>query len=135
MSAINARTKSVRQLLSNVKYAIDFYQREYEWDHRNIEELLDDLETKFAATFDPNHERAKVQQYPHYFLGTIITVKEGNQNYIVDGQQRLTTLTLLLIFVHHLRTTHDGIAEVRPLIFSESYGANVKSRKKLEDTV
>jgi uncharacterized protein with ParB-like and HNH nuclease domain len=111
MSTINSRTKSVRQLLSNVKYAIDFYQREYEWERRNIEELMDDLEAKFSTSFDSTDERPRVQHYPHYFLGTIITVKEGNQNYIVDGQQRLTTLTLLLILIHHMRDGHDGIAE------------------------
>ena len=121
-TTINSRTKSVRQLLGNIKYGIDFYQREYEWGRRNIEELLDDLESKFIASFDPVDERPRVQHYPHYFLGTIITVKEGNQNYIVDGQQRLTTLTLLLIAIHHMRGNRQSIADVSPLIFSESYG-------------
>lgn len=122
MSTINSRTKTVRQLLSNVKYGIDFYQREYQWERRHIEELIDDLEGKFISSFNPTDDRARVQHYPHYFLGTIITVKEGNQNFIIDGQQRLTTLTLLLMVIHHMRENYDGIAEVRPLIFSESYG-------------
>jgi len=122
MSAIKSQTKSIRQLLSNVKYGIDFYQREYEWRRSNIEELMDDLEAKFISSFDLTHERMRVRHYSHYFLGTIITVKENNQNYIVDGQQRLTTLTLLLILIHHMRKGSSSIADVSSLIFSENYG-------------
>ena len=122
MSKIQAKTKSVRELLSNVKYGIDFYQRGYAWERRHIEELLDDFEGRFIASYSEQHERMQVQHYPHYFLGTIITVKEGGQTYIVDGQQRLTTLTLLLIYIYHLRNNNGGVADVKPLIFSVSYG-------------
>lgn len=122
MSKIQAKTKSVRELLSNVKYGIDFYQRGYAWERRHIEELLDDFEGRFIASYSEQHERMQVQHYPHYFLGTIITVKESGQTYIVDGQQRLTTLTLLLIYIYHLRNNNGEVADVKPLIFSASYG-------------
>ena len=121
MSRIQAKEKSVRELLSN-KYGIDFYQRGYAWERRHIEELLDDFEGRFIASYSEHHERMQVQHYPHYFLGTIITVKESGQTYIVDGQQRLTTLTLLLIYIYHLRNNNGGVADVKPLIFSVSYG-------------
>ena len=122
MSKIQAKTKSVRELLGNVRYGIDFYQRSYAWERRHIEELLDDFEGRFTASYSEHHERMQVQHYPHYFLGTIITVKENGQTYIVDGQQRLTTLTLLLIHIHHRRKNDGEVADVKPLIFSASYG-------------
>jgi len=122
MNTIQARTKSVRELLNNVKYSIDFYQREYVWERRHIEELLDDFEGRFCASYSEQHERWQAASYPHYFLGTIITVRENNQTYIVDGQQRLTTLTLLLIHILHIQDDDKPVTDVRSLIFSESYG-------------
>ncbi len=122
MSTIQAQRKTVRQLLDNTKYRIDFYQREYEWGRRNIEELLEDFEGKFLSAHDPDHERSEVRSYPRYFLGTIITVTESGQKHIVDGQQRLTTLTLLLLHIQHLGDGREGIADLKTLIFSESYG-------------
>ena len=130
MSRIHAGEKSVRELLSNVKYDIDSYQREYEWERHNIEELLDDLMSKFTDNHSTQHERVDVRTYPHYFLGTIITINKdkGNLKYIVDGQQRLTTVTLLLILIHHIREDHirkggvSAITDVTQMIRSESYG-------------
>ena len=122
MNTIQARAKSVRELLSSVRYSIDFYQREYVWERRHIEELLDDLEGKFRASYSVQHERELIASYPHYFLGTIITVRENNQTYIVDGQQRLTTLTLLLIHILHIQDDDRPVIDVRPLIFSEKFG-------------
>ena len=118
MNRIQPYRKSIRELLSNVKYDIDFYQREYAWKRLHVEDLLNDLHDKFIASYLPQHDRAQVESYPHYFLGAIITVKENGQAYIVDGQQRLTTLTLLLIYIHHMFNDDD----IRRLIFSKKYG-------------
>ena len=125
MSRIHADEKSVRELLSNVKYDIDSYQREYEWERHNIEALLDDLVSKFTANHATQHERGDVRNYQHYFLGTIITINKDKSNlkYIVDGQQRLTTVTLLLILIHHIREGGvSAITDVTQMIRSESYG-------------
>ncbi len=46
-SQIEANPKSVRTLLSSVKYTVDTYQREYNWKSKQIAELLDDLKTRF----------------------------------------------------------------------------------------
>ncbi len=122
MSKVQAQTKSVKQLLSKVRYDIDFYQRGYVWERRHVEELLDDFERRFLDNYHEAHERGEVRLYPHYFLGNIITITENNQKYIVDGQQRLTTLTCLLIYIHHMAQDGSGVADVKDLIFSESYG-------------
>ena len=41
---------------------------------------------------------------------------------LIDGQQRLTSLTLLLIYLHHLQQGRDDAVDVQPLIFSAQYG-------------
>ena len=38
-----------------------------------------------------------MRNFPHYFLGSIIISQKGSESFIVDGQQRLTSLTLLLV--------------------------------------
>ena len=38
---IEGRARTVRELLDKAKYAIDFYQREYEWQERQVRELID----------------------------------------------------------------------------------------------
>ena len=121
MSKVQAQTKSVSELLTGVKYDIDFYQRGYEWQRRNIEELLNDLETEFVANYSEAHEPWQVANYRHYFLGTIITISESGKRYIVDGQQRLTTLTLLLIYFHHLRAGNPSIPGVAQFIYTEMF--------------
>lgn len=125
MSRIEAGSKTVRGLLSGVKYTIGYFQREYKWERRHIEELLYDLEAKFSASYEESHERSRIQEYPNYFLGSIVLSNKDGQNSIIDGQQRLTSLTLLLIYLHNLqkRCTVDEDDEVLSnLIFSTRFG-------------
>ncbi len=122
MREILGKAMTVRELLKGVKYSIDYYQREYKWRDKQIRELVDDLTGKFLEEFKPDHTRDKVADYPHYFLGSIIISKKKSTNYIVDGQQRLTSLTLLLILLRNLQKNHDDEVNVDELIFSEKYG-------------
>ena len=122
MSTIVPQKQTIQKLLGNAEFGIDFYQREYEWERRNIEELLDDFESSFWSQHNPNNQRGYVRQYPRYFLGTIISFTKNGKKQIVDGQQRLTTLTLLLIHFHHQREKNEQIADVSRMIYSESFG-------------
>lgn len=123
MSGIEGNTKTIRQLLTGVKYSIDYYQREYKWGREQVEELIDDFQTRFFNYYDPSHERTKVKDYPHYFLGSIVMSQKDGNNYIIDGQQRLTTLTLLLIYLNNLQNEKKkNIVKIENLIFSEQYG-------------
>lgn len=104
MASIEGKARTVRELLKGRKYSIDYYQREYKWGEKQARELIDDLAGKFLEEYRPEHEPEKVAGYPHYFLGAIIiSSKDGGANYIVDGQQRLTSLTLLLILLRNLQ--------------------------------
>jgi len=121
---IEGRAKTIRELLDSAKYTIDFYQREYAWKERQIRELIDDLTGKFLDSFDPEHPRHQVEHYGHYFLGSIVISHKRNKRYIVDGQQRLTTLTLLLIYLNRLRDGRKDVKDVTNLIYSDKYGSN-----------
>ena len=104
-----------------MKYSIDYYQREYKWHEKQIRELVDDLSDKFLEEYQPAHPRSKVADYPHYFLGSIIISKKDSVGYIVDGQQRLTSLTLLLVLLRNLQKGHAKQVNVDELIFSEKF--------------
>src|ERR1039457_5513422 len=98
---IDGKGKTVRELLAGRKYSIDYYQREYKWQTKQVAELIDDLSSKFLESYETGHERSDVANYGHYFLGSIIVSDKDGQKFIIDGQQRLKTLTLLLIFLQH----------------------------------
>src|SRR5438552_18562262 len=104
MREIRGNARNIRELLSGAKYGVDYFQREYQWQTKQVAELIDDLADKFIDSYDPVHERSAVQGYGHYFLGSIIISEKDSKKFIIDGQQRLTTLSLLLIHVHRQLT-------------------------------
>ena len=50
MKKIEGSPKNLKQLLQNTKYSIHYYQREYMWQRKHIEELIDDLTSEFFGT-------------------------------------------------------------------------------------
>ncbi len=84
--------------------------------------MLDDLARRFLEDHETSNEREAVAHYGHYFLGSIVISAKNGQKYIIDGQQRLTTLTLLLIYLNNLQRGRDEQVSVKELIFSEKYG-------------
>jgi len=123
MREILGKAKTIRELLSGAKYSIDYYQREYRWQNKQVAELIDDLTGRFQADYETGHAREEVEDYGHYFLGSIIISHKNGQNFIIDGQQRLTTLTLLLIYLHNLqKDREDAVHDIEKLIFSQKYG-------------
>ena len=122
MSEILGKAKTVRELLKGAKYAIDYYQRDYKWGTKQILELLNDLTNKFLEQYDPKHVRKDVEKYPHYFLGSIIISSKDAGKFIVDGQQRLTSLTLLFILLRNLQKERNNKVNIDELIYSEKFG-------------
>ena len=121
---ITGTARSVRQLLSESRYGLDFYQREYSWEEAQVGELIDDLTSRFFDEYDEAHERHDVASYRPYFLGPIVTAQRGGVRYLVDGQQRITTLSLLLIYVRHrlVEAQPEDAHALSPLIFSTAFG-------------
>lgn len=119
---IDGKSRTVRELLANRKYSIDYYQREYKWREKQVDELVQDLTDKFFESYEEGHERHQVAEYGHYFLGSIIVSDKEGQKFIIDGQQRLTTLTLLLIFLHRSLEDGEQKGQLAELIFSQKFG-------------
>ncbi len=119
---VDGKGRTVRELLGGRKYSIDYYQREYKWQSKQVAELLDDLDVKFRDSYEEGQERSAVAEYGHYFLGSIIISDKDGQKFIIDGQQRLTTLTLLLIFLQHQLQDSEQKGQIADLIFSQRYG-------------
>ena len=119
---IEGKGRTIRELLAGRKYSIDYYQREYKWQRKQVAELLEDLADKFLESHEEGADRSAVAEYGHYFLGSIIISDKDGQKFIIDGQQRLTTLTLLLIFLHHEIEDGEQKGQIADLIFSQKYG-------------
>lgn len=134
MKEILGSPKNLRQLLLNTKYTIHYYQREYMWGRKQIEELIDDLTSEFLNYYDPKYQREKVKEYGTYFMGSIVLT--GRENAIIDGQQRLTSLTLLLMYLRNrLQLNNEKYSTVDGMIYSEAFGKksfniNVEEREE-----
>ncbi len=118
MEKIDGKAKSLRDLLQNKKYTLHYYQREYRWQRKHIDELIEDLTTEFLGNYKPEHVREDVAKYGVYFMGSIILA--GNENALVDGQQRLSSLTLLLMYLNNRLAGTSNIIDA--MIFSEVFG-------------
>ncbi len=121
MKRIEGKARNVRELLDGAKFTVDFYQREYAWQEQQVKELIDDLTGKFLDFYEPAHEPGDVEKYGHYFLGSIVVSNKRGLRYIVDGQQRLTTLTLMLIFIARLQASRNEEVSVANLIYSTKF--------------
>lgn len=96
MSKLNIDQKNIKALFSDKKanFLIPDYQRPYAWGEKECQTLWDDI---FAFAFPDNDCDKFDSDNDEYFLGPIVTFKnDSNQQEIIDGQQRLTTLMLLL---------------------------------------
>lgn len=121
---ITGNAQPLVQLLSNKRYGLDFYQREYTWEDSQVAELIHDLTSRFLHQYDPAHERRQVASYRPYFLGPIVTTPRVGVRYLVDGQQRITTLSLLFMYLRRCLSENyaDDAGALESLIFSSSYG-------------
>jgi uncharacterized protein with ParB-like and HNH nuclease domain len=120
---IEAKEKSLSELLKGNKFFIDFFQREYRWGDKQMKQLIADLTDTFLKSYSPEHRREDVANYPKYYLGSaVFYVNDDQKRSIIDGQQRITSFTLLLIFLNHLQKGNAVTVDIRDLIFTEKYG-------------
>lgn len=113
---------TVRQLFTGHKYRLEYYQREYTWNKSSVTELLDDLISRFLSLYEETHDQKEVNNYRSYFLGPIVTNPTDGYSSLVDGQQRLTTLMLLLIHLNRFTEGIDGAENLEPLVYSTRFG-------------
>lgn len=91
-------TLNIREFLSEGKYVIPIYQRNYDWGEREALQLLEDI-SDYAQK---NKEQNKKQ--PYYIGSAVVFLRTAHgETYFetIDGQQRLTTLTILACLLKH----------------------------------
>lgn len=121
------KTDTLETILTKGRFEVDYYQREYRWGRVQIEQMLMDLYDTFREYYEPgNHKStAEVQNYGYYYMGSIIVTGNAPRQ-IIDGQQRITSLTLLLIYLRNLQQTLTDIkylpVSFESLIWKDDYG-------------
>jgi uncharacterized protein with ParB-like and HNH nuclease domain len=119
------KTETLKKILSGRRFTVDYFQREYRWGRKQIEQMINDLQTTFEEFYDPSHDLSDVANYGYYYMGSIICTGEPN-NKIIDGQQRLTSLTLLLIYLNNLQKdniqSEDDRIKIDDMIYDNIFG-------------
>lgn len=130
--AFHAAAVSIDTLLGGPDvYHVPAYQRQYCWSKREVLQLLDDL----VLALDDARDR---QEEPSYFLGSILVVERSDPNGaaasrqldIVDGKQRLVTLSILLAVLRDL--IGREAADLQPLLGETGRGEDADWRPRIQ---
>src|SRR5215510_4813336 len=110
---INCIDKKVEQVLAEAFYRIPRFQRPYSWDHANVEEFWNDT---------------IVDNESDYFIGNFVVYDDKGVLGIVDGQQRLTTITLLLCAIRDI-FAEQGLMNLAKGVHSPIERSNIKNER------
>jgi uncharacterized protein with ParB-like and HNH nuclease domain len=122
-------------VLEKKKYRVDYFQREYSWGQKHIEQLVSDLTTSFLNEYTQGDTRVDGANYNNYYMGPFVISESNGVRSIIDGQQRLTSLTLLLIYINNLQKSLGQDEDIKDMIFSESRGVksfNIQVEERTE---
>ncbi|GEM_PF-205827 len=150
MGYIDSNAEPLVKILKDEVYYIDFYQREYIWKTNVVKTLLNDITYHFNQSYKPDVDITQeiMNKYNWYYLNICLINKDkdSGKQYIVDGQQRLTTLCLIATKLYHLLNTnskkfHSLINNIERCIFAnDSYDGSIylidnDKRKKVMDFI
>lgn len=125
-------------------YSLDVYQRDYRWsddkEYKIVTQLLIDIELRFENNLKFNKRNQSIElpsilkdveeNFKPYFLNTIMLNEQSGNIYIVDGQQRLTTILLLLIKLYHIGMNNESkVLNVKKFIGEKIYEEDMASVK------
>ncbi|HEX8585615.1 MAG TPA: DUF262 domain-containing protein [Allosphingosinicella sp.] len=121
---LNASASTAGALLSGSTFDVPQFQREYSWGVDEVTEFWQDLRNSLDAA--------------SYFLGLVILTEDGQRKHVVDGQQRLITLSLLATAIYHeaMRRDRKALADRIQADFLRSIDYDTDStdpRVKLSD--
>lgn len=117
IAKIHGAEYPIRKIFSNdFNFMIPLYQRPYSWTNEHAGELFDDL-----TSFIGRDSHTRIDELSPYFLGSIVLIKEEAHPdaEVVDGQQRLTTLTILLSALRHAITTSEYASGMTDYLYQE----------------
>ena len=121
--------KSIRDIIDKkINFNVPAYQRGYRWNKLNVTDLLDDL-----LEFMQDDSSGKF-----YCLQPLVVKKIGENRYnVIDGQQRLTTILIILKYLENLLKEENGIDEIYTLGYetrkdSKDFLQNIASKTQDE---
>lgn len=121
--------KSIRKIVDEkINFTVPSYQRGYRWDRLNVTDLLNDL-----LEFIQDGSSGKF-----YCLQPLVVKKiDKNQYNVIDGQQRLTTIFIILKYLENLLKEENGIDEIYTLSYetrkdSKDFLQNIASKTRNE---
>ncbi len=111
--------EGISNILKTKRFKVPAYQRSYAWEIEHVEALLNDV-----------HDSIKNKEH-EYFLGSLVVTGQSDKRYeVVDGQQRLTTVSLLIAAIKDI-FKRDGDNEVVASVKTEFLAStDRKSREK-----
>lgn len=132
---INVNKQNVLQLLTSgqeIPFVIPEYQRPYSWSDDEIITLFEDL-------WEFSIERTHNDGAKSYFLGCIVSYEENGERQIIDGQQRITSLFLLLRAVFSMLEKEDNktdevnnfIQKIKPALWKENEMTGKEDRSQI----
>lgn len=132
---INVNKQNVLQLLTSgqeIPFVIPEYQRPYSWSDDEIITLFEDL-------WDFSIERTHNDGAKSYFLGCIVSYEEDGKRQIIDGQQRITSLFLLLRAVFSMLEQEENkteevenfIRKIKPALWKENEMTGKEDRNQI----
>ncbi|MGO2343062.1 GmrSD restriction endonuclease domain-containing protein [Vibrio litoralis] len=127
---------SVKELFdSKTQYVIPIYQRNYAWGATEIEQLIQDISD--AAGLITQADETVTTEQAEYYLGSLVVYQRtthSNQSNVVyetiDGQQRHTTLSILLAYLKHSQVLEDN--KLEGLDINLTFDSRPKSARALE---
>ncbi|MDT4956129.1 MAG: hypothetical protein QOJ02_4267 [Acidobacteriota bacterium] len=116
----------------DIHYVLPHFQREYTWDKTHWGTLLADA-CAIHEEMQPAPDAMQVLQEPEHFLGSLVVINDGTRNgtvtafKLVDGQQRLTTISLLLCALSQIATdSHPALVKkIRKLLVNSDESGDV----------
>ncbi len=115
----------------DIQYVLPHFQREYRWEERHWKTLWDDAMLTYDALPADEDDQAR---FPEHFLGALVVVPDGTAqglvpvHRLVDGQQRLTTLSLLLCALgQQIQTSHPALSrQIRRLLLNSDIEGDLR---------
>lgn len=132
---INVNKQTILQLLTSgqdIPFVIPEYQRPYSWSDDEIITLFEDL-------WEFSIERMQPDGAKNYFLGCVVSYEENGERQIIDGQQRITSLFLLLRAVFSMLENDDNqtdevknfISKIKPALWKENEMTGKEDRSNI----